>query len=298
MTAPAPRDQLQKLHGLLCTTFLDYFETTPPERRRASMLEVIRSFLKDNGIQKDLTCTGTFRPRWNPCPRWISRSSPTESHMPSKNKPSIDERKAVIGSKPCTVPGCENLRSGLSSYCGKHHHPAVLYGHPHGRSITRKEYAKEIEEVTALLATNPDHPGLTTVLRWLNEWLTQAATGEAPCGNETFGRMHRQGLPALEILTEICAVWVYSQRNPHRLPDDMRLTYALARNPVRLATFEQATLRSGRKMTRQPKTLELRETGKRIRHTLALFLINIHDSLKRREEQTEAVRSSLSIPFN
>lgn len=55
MTGAAPRDQLQKLHALLCETFLDYFQTTPPERRRASMLEVIRSFLKDNGIQKDLT---------------------------------------------------------------------------------------------------------------------------------------------------------------------------------------------------------------------------------------------------
>lgn len=51
----APRDQLQELHRLLCTTFLDYLQTTPPERRRASMLEVIRSFLRDNGIQKDLT---------------------------------------------------------------------------------------------------------------------------------------------------------------------------------------------------------------------------------------------------
>lgn len=55
MNAAAPREQLQELHRLLCGIFLDYLRTTPPERRRASMLEVIRSFLRDNGIQKDMT---------------------------------------------------------------------------------------------------------------------------------------------------------------------------------------------------------------------------------------------------
>lgn len=213
-------------------------------------------------------------------------------------KPSIQERSALLSKKPCSVPGCDGLRSGVTQYCGRHHHPATLYGHPLGRAIPRKEYAKEVNEVTALLASNPDHPGLTAVLRWLNEWMSQAVTGDAPCGNEMFSHMQQQGLSALEILTEICAVWVYAQRNPHRLPDDMRLTYALARNPVRLGMFQQVTRRNGRKMTKHPKAVEMRESGKRIRHTLALFLINILDSLKRREEQTEAVRSSLSIPFN
>lgn len=58
MTTAAPQESLRELHRLLCTTFLDYLQTTPPERRRASMLEVIRSFLRDNGIQKDLTLHG------------------------------------------------------------------------------------------------------------------------------------------------------------------------------------------------------------------------------------------------
>lgn len=218
--------------------------------------------------------------------------------MPSKNKPSIQERGELFRGKPCKAPGCDRPRTGVSSYCGTHHHPLMIYGHPFGRAIPRKEYAKEIGEVTALLESNPDHPGLTAVIRWFNEWMTQAATGDAPCGNEMFSHMHRQGLSATAIVIEVCAVWVYAQRNPHRLPDDQRLSYALARNPVRLAGFEQSTLRSGRKMTKHPKTLELRESGKRIRSTLALFLINITDSLKRREEQVQAVRSSLSIPFN
>lgn len=51
----APREQLQELHRLLAGTFLDYLTKTPQDECTASMLEVIRSFLRDNGITKDLT---------------------------------------------------------------------------------------------------------------------------------------------------------------------------------------------------------------------------------------------------
>ncbi|ENO74797.1 hypothetical protein [Thauera sp. 63] len=48
----APREQLQELHRLLAGTFLDYLTKTPQDECTASMLEVIRSFLRDNGITK------------------------------------------------------------------------------------------------------------------------------------------------------------------------------------------------------------------------------------------------------
>ncbi len=51
----ASREELQQIHGLLCMSFLEYLQNTPPAKLRASMIEVIRSFLKDNNITKNLT---------------------------------------------------------------------------------------------------------------------------------------------------------------------------------------------------------------------------------------------------
>lgn len=53
-TTRATREDLQEIHGLLCMSFLDYLKNTPPAKLRASMIEVIRSFLKDNHITKNL----------------------------------------------------------------------------------------------------------------------------------------------------------------------------------------------------------------------------------------------------
>jgi hypothetical protein len=218
--------------------------------------------------------------------------------MPSKNKPTLQQRNALMIGRPCTAPGCERPRASVNLYCNKHLHPTLIYGHPLGRSILRKTYARETAEITSLFEANPDHPGMTSVLRWINEWMTQAVAGEAPCGTGIFAHMSRRQLSAMSILIEICSVWLFSHRNPTLLPDDQRLTFALARNPVRLCGFENTTLRSGQTQTKQPKAVELRESGQRIRTTLALFFINVIESLKRRDEQAQAVRSSLSIPFN
>lgn len=51
----ATREELQEIHRVLCETFMDYLTNTPPGRIRASMLDVIRSFLKDNHISKNLS---------------------------------------------------------------------------------------------------------------------------------------------------------------------------------------------------------------------------------------------------
>lgn len=52
-TSPASREALWKLWHLLLDTIYRYLQDTPPEKRRAAMLELARSFLRDNGIQID-----------------------------------------------------------------------------------------------------------------------------------------------------------------------------------------------------------------------------------------------------
>lgn len=52
--APTPRtasrEQMEELHRLLLESCAEYLAETPPEKRKASMLAVIRAFLRDNGI--------------------------------------------------------------------------------------------------------------------------------------------------------------------------------------------------------------------------------------------------------
>jgi hypothetical protein len=50
----ATREQLEELHGLLAKILLDYLKNTPPNRLRANKLEIVRSFLLQNGVKKDM----------------------------------------------------------------------------------------------------------------------------------------------------------------------------------------------------------------------------------------------------
>lgn len=52
--AKASREELHEIHRLMCRNLLDYLQNTPQDKIRASMIDVIRAFLKDNNITKNL----------------------------------------------------------------------------------------------------------------------------------------------------------------------------------------------------------------------------------------------------
>ncbi|UCV01870.1 hypothetical protein [Dechloromonas denitrificans] len=213
------------------------------------------------------------------------------------------EANARLSKELCSIPGCTRNRLGVNQYCNAHSIKSIRYGHPQGHTIPRAEYQKELNEVLEMFQGHKDHPGLVSVLRWIDDWIEVASNGEAPAGNYIFGRIHvkriqGRDISALDILAEVAAVWVYAQRFPQSLPDDNRLTYALARNVARLATFEKAKYGITKtKSTKYPTALELRGVGERIRQTLALFLINVVKSLEAKAEKAKDFRTSLSIPF-
>lgn len=47
----ASQELLQDLHRMCAEHFHNYLVNTPPAKQRASMLEVIRKFMKDNGVE-------------------------------------------------------------------------------------------------------------------------------------------------------------------------------------------------------------------------------------------------------
>lgn len=52
-SARASKEELHEIHRLMCLNLLEYLQTTPADKIRASMIDVIRSFLKDNNITKN-----------------------------------------------------------------------------------------------------------------------------------------------------------------------------------------------------------------------------------------------------
>lgn len=219
-----------------------------------------------------------------------------------RSLPKLREANARMAKEPCSIPGCPSNRLGIARYCRRHAARAYAYGHPLGVPIPQETYQQELKEVRDLFNSHPDHPGLVSVLGFIEDWIEEASKGEAVTGNYILGRIHvkrvhgREGLNPLDLLVEIAAVWVFSQRYPQRLPDDERLTFALSRNLCRLATFQRQRY-GNHTSPKRPPVIELRGVGERIRQVLGLFLINVVEALKRRCEQAQSFRDSLSIPF-
>lgn len=196
----------------------------------------------------------------------------------------------------CSVKGCNKHRRGVSPICPGHELRKYRYGHVEGVAISRKEYADELKEVQGFFKKHPDHPAITAATQFVQQWIDEAGRKEAKAGQRIFGRLAYAGIPALDVLTEICAVWLYSDRHPHALIDDQRLTFALARNATRLAKFERRTY-NGNETQRHPRPTELKEAGERIRGALARFFINLNHALKAKAEEAKAAREHLATPF-
>lgn len=146
----------------------------------------------------------------------------------------------------CPANGCTKTRQGVARYCQAHHVRKVRYGDPHGRPIPQKEYLAELREVRAFFDTHSDHPALASANHYFQNWLDKAKANEAPVGQSIFGKLYREGIEPQAILTEIMAIWLYSDKHPNALPDDLRLTFCLARNVARLGTFQQSRTKTGR----------------------------------------------------
>lgn len=196
---------------------------------------------------------------------------------------------------PCTVPGCTRKRGGVSPICTTHSNRKLKYGHHNGRPIGSHEYLQEIQEVTQFFNERVNHPAIQAACTFLQQWMDEAYEGEAKVGNTIFGRLKGKQIAPLDVLTEIVALWLYSRRNPYQLPDDIRLTHAISWNLCRKAHFATRISPNGVKATVQPRSVELRTTGERIRQTLAGFMVNLLDALEASKPRDEL--AGLKVPF-
>lgn len=198
----------------------------------------------------------------------------------------------------CKAISCNNPRHNLSGYCRAHFKRFDLYGDPEGKSIRHSEYKKEFEEVSGIISTNLDHIATQTVLRFIQTWLDKASSGQPCVMASEISRLSNSNVSALDILLETSAVFLFSQRKPNSLPDDVRLSYQIGIAILRLAEQFTYTDRNGKKAYKKASGTDRRAIGKYLRESLGLFLFNVTASINRREQEEQEFREKLWTPLN
>lgn len=197
----------------------------------------------------------------------------------------------------CEAGNCPKKRRGVSPHCHGHELRKHRYGHPLGKALERHIYKQELAEVRSFFDEQQDHPAIGAAVQLFDQWKRQAGTKEALAGQGIFLRLHNHDISSLDILIEVSAVWLYSERNPSQLPDDIRLDYAMARNAARLAGFHRKAYGTNVSQL-HPRGTELRAAGDRIRQLLSRFFVNLVAALKAKADQAKATRQDLATPFN
>ncbi len=200
---------------------------------------------------------------------------------------------------PCKSHNCHEPRRNLSGYCKEHSVKAYLYGHPQGYSIPKKAYQNEVSDIEQFFDDNQTHKGITIATTYLDEGLARASQGRSMHCGLMFQRLALAEVTGLQILKECAAIWLYSQRHPEKLEDDLRLTYALGLCFVKLAPLERRTCWTSNKeySVRIPSS-KVKAVGKLLRGELGLLFHMIAINILKQDAQAEALKEAMLEPFN
>lgn len=199
--------------------------------------------------------------------------------------------------KPCSVPGCSSPRWRVSSCCASHHNAVSTYGHALGKHLPAKLWAGEYAEVSSLIDRNMSQPPVTAALLLLSHWTDRACRNEGQPAARALQRFHDYGVPLATVLKTAMAVWLYSWRNPHGLPDDIRLDRQMAIACMRLVPRDKQKTLRGLPAYRKHDAPSRRELGTEIRQHLAGFFGGIRGALDREFYAKQAAFSALRLPL-
>lgn len=208
--------------------------------------------------------------------------------------------------RQCAVSSCFKQCFNSSQYCANHARRKQQYGHPEGVPITRQDLKPYVKAAKQFLKKHKDHKAVTTAILILDEFLSQGALlAEEYPENKSFfelRRLHDNGLKGKEALAVLCAVWLYAHSNARRLPDDIRLTYALSRallgsrpQVVRNVTY---CLGKERRHYGKPGASVHSEIGKALRDKLGIFFVNMIKALEKEEDRAQELKRNLAEPFD
>lgn len=225
-----------------------------------------------------------------------------ESYLRCKHQNSLNH---------CSLPGCGRPRTGLNAWCRQHLDRARQYGHPSAQPFRPSAWTSERKEVSSLLASNADHPGLLQVCQFLADWMARAAAdGHAFKGAQEVARLVRHGVTALQVVTEVAAFVLWHSARPTTFPTDRAVDFALSRAVFMLAPRERRVTRtrgisgtwgmkaSGRhSYSPKPRPSALAHVGRFLREALAAFLANVRGAVEQRRAVKRDPLALHRLPF-
>jgi hypothetical protein len=198
----------------------------------------------------------------------------------------------------CSVEDCFNRRHGLSKLCTKHQQRLNSTGSVNQRSLRYKVFSREIEEVRQLFVDMPNHPALLAAVKWLGTWMhdsvhkpefTEAGFRIRVPGKAYVRRLADGKADPLEILTQVCGFWRYSQRHPDKY--DTRHSYVQG-----LGTAMLHVLPMPSKEGIIPKRART-EAGKELFTSLLPLLVRVNEACSKRVEHHKDQQDVLRTPW-
>jgi hypothetical protein len=200
---------------------------------------------------------------------------------------------------PCSVQGCPYSRHRLYSVCLRHQANKAHWGDPKAQAIQKKELRGLLSEVRSLVERNEvTHAGLQNALRWFDRWLTDAGEGkQGVTGSSHIARLYDHGVTGRHLLITCGAVWLFSYRNPHRLPTEKALAFALAHQVMKMVPLEYATTVTGKRRAIILSRKDRQEIGEYIRRSLGLLYTNMVASINETEDRERTFVNEMGKRF-
>lgn len=215
---------------------------------------------------------------------------------PLSLKQMIDKNKVL----PCSVPDCPNLRHRLHKYCISHQTAYIHFGNPRSKAIQKKELSGVLSEVRDLVGRNEStHIGLQNALTWFDRWLKDAAEDKwGVPGKDHIKRLGLYGITAREMLITCGAVWLFSYRCPHLIPDEKSLSYNLAHQLMKMVPLDYATTASGKKRAKLLPKRDRVAIGDYVRKSLGGLYLNMTKTINEREDRERNFYNAMSKSFD
>jgi hypothetical protein len=187
----------------------------------------------------------------------------------------------------CSVEWCQKKRRGLARYCTTHENNLKRNGHVKTWSIRQSAFKPYQARVSAFLRAHGNEPLVRQSERWLagliasgGRDLVEQRPRQRRAKPSTISgfltRLAAKGVPGRELLERVGAVWLLSWRDPLCLPDDDRLTFALAKSVIYTHPLRgrfMGTDKKGRRKHRAPRPqgATLQALGEHLREHLGPF---------------------------
>ena len=191
-------------------------------------------------------------------------------------------------SKKCSVSSCYNRRHRIGAFCSLCGRRRWYWGHPRATRISRKDYSVEKELVREIILKNLNHPGIIEGIKFLENWLEISANGSTflPCAQHA-ARLYTARATGLELLIELSAVYLYSERVHSKVYDNRHLTYLLGSKFIRYIPYSGKT-----------KGPEHRVAGEFLRRNIGVLLLTIVKGAQKMEKFENEKLGYMYKPLN